>query len=291
MQEEGYLALMQNILENGEERQGRNGATKSIFGNRLEFDLRKGFPLLTTKRVFWRGVAEELFWFLRGSTNANELKEKGIHIWDGNTSREFLDSVGLTNVEEGHIGAAYGYQWRYSGADFPSKSNGVDQIRYLLEELTKNPHGRRAVMNAWNPKQLHLMALPPCHMSYQFYIGNEGLSCMMMMRSCDVGAGLPFNIASTALFTSLMAHVLHVPPHRVIIIMGDTHIYEEHYESAEKQLERTPYAFPTIHITKEAPVKDASVDDKLRWLETLTMDDVQLQDYTCHSALKYTMVV
>lgn len=291
MQEEGYLQLMRNILEHGEERRGRNGVTKSIFGNRLEFDFRKGFPLLTTKRVFWRGVVEELFWFLRGSTNANELKDKGVHIWDGNSTREFLDSVGLMDVPEGHIGAAYGYQWRYSGADFPSTANGVDQVRYLLEELTNNPHGRRAVLNAWNPKQLHLMALPPCHMSYQFFIGNEGLSCMMMMRSCDVGAGLPFNIASTALFTYLMAHVLHVAPHRIIVVMGDTHIYEEHFESAAIQIERSPYVMPTVYIKKEAPPKDSPVQEKLQWLEGLTFEDVEVRDYQCHPALKYTMVV
>lgn len=290
-QEQGYLQLMEHILRTGEERHGRNGVTKSVFGNRLEFDLRKGFPLLTTKRVFWRGVAEELFWFLRGSTNANELKEKGIHIWDGNSTREFLDSVGLSNVPEGHIGAAYGYQWRYSGADFPSTSNGVDQVRYLLEELSNHPHGRRAVLNAWNPKQLHLMALPPCHMSYQFYIGDAGLSCMMMMRSCDVGAGLPFNIASTALFTHMMAHVLHVPAHRIIVIMGDTHIYEEHFESAEKQIDRVPYPLPSLHIKKDAPPRGASLEDKVGWLETLTIDDVEVRDYVCHPALKYTMVV
>lgn len=291
MQEEGYLDMMRWILHHGEERRGRNGVTRSIFGNRLEFNLRQGFPLLTTKRVFWRGVAEELFWFLRGSTNANELKEKGIHIWDGNSTREFLDSVGLSNVPEGHIGAAYGYQWRFSGADFPDKTNGVDQVRYLLEELTNNPHGRRAVLNAWNPKQLPLMALPPCHMSYQFYLGEEGLCCMMMMRSCDVGAGLPFNIASTALFTHLMAHVLHVPAHRIIIVMGDTHIYEEHFESAEKQIERPPYVLPTLCIQRAAPARDASIEEKLQWLETLTTDDVEIQDYSCHPTLKYAMVV
>lgn len=291
MQEEGYLQLMKNILESGEERIGRNGKTKSIFGNRLEFDLRKGFPLLTTKRVFWRGVAEELFWFLRGSTNANELSEKGIHIWDGNTTRTFLDSVGLSNVPEGHIGAAYGYQWRHSGAKFPSTQDGVDQVRYLLTELMTNPHGRRAVLNAWNPKQLHLMALPPCHMTYQFYIGNEGLSCQMMMRSCDVGAGLPFNIASTALFTHLMAHVLHVNPHRIIIIMGDTHIYEEHFDSANQQIERLPFELSSLVIHKVPPSKEAGVDEKLQWLETLTINDVAIRDYVCHPPLKYAMVV
>lgn len=290
-QEEGYLSLMKNVLENGEHREGRNGGTRSIFGNRLEFDLRKGFPLLTTKRVFWRGVVEELLWFLRGSTDANELKTKNIHIWDGNTTREFLDNVGLHDVAEGHIGAGYGYQWRCFGGNYPSKENGVDQVRYVLKELSENPHGRRAVLNAWNPQQLHRMALPPCHMSYQFFVGNDGLQCMMMMRSCDIGAGLPFNIASTALFTHILAHVLNVPAHRVIIVMGDTHLYDVHLESATEQIERKPYDFPSFRITKEAPAADASLDEKLKWIETLCYDtDFEIQDYNCHPALKYVMV-
>ena len=197
----------------------------------------------------------------------------------------------MSDVPEGHIGAAYGYQWRYSGADFPSTKNGIDQLRYLLTELTMNPHGRRAVLNAWNPKQLHLMALPPCHMTYQFYIGAGGLSCQMMMRSCDVGAGLPFNIASTALFTHLMANVLHVEAHRIIVIMGDTHIYEEHFESAHQQIERVPYEPPSLVIKKAPPPKEADITEKLHWLETLTMEDVEMYNYIYHPPLKYAMVV
>lgn len=291
MQEEGYLSLMRNILANGEVRKGRNGTTKSIFGNRLEFDLSKGFPLLTTKRVFWRGVVEELCWFLRGSTNANELKEKGVHIWDGNTSRAFLDSVGLHDEPEGHIGAGYGYQWRAFGGDYPTRENGVDQLRYVLTELSENPHGRRAVLSAWNPKQLDRMALPPCHMVYQFFVGEKGLSCMMMMRSCDVGAGLPFNIASTSLLTHLIAHVLHLATDKVVVVMGDTHIYEEHFESAAQQIERAPYAPPSFQVCKAPPAKDAPVEEKLAWLETLTAEDVKIDGYQCHPPLKYAMVV
>lgn len=282
---------MRNILANGEVRKGRNGTTKSIFGNRLEFDLSKGFPLLTTKRVFWRGVVEELCWFLRGSTNANELKEKGVHIWDGNTSRAFLDSVGLHDEPEGHIGAGYGYQWRAFGGDYPTRENGVDQLRYVLTELSENPHGRRAVLSAWNPKQLDRMALPPCHMVYQFFVGEKGLSCMMMMRSCDVGAGLPFNIASTSLLTHLIAHVLHLATDKVVVVMGDTHIYEEHFESAAQQIERAPYAPPSFQVCKAPPAKDAPVEEKLAWLETLTAEDVKIDGYQCHPPLKYAMVV
>lgn len=290
--EKGYLQLLSKILESGEERQGRNGATKSVFAERLEFNVKSdGFPLLTTKRVFWRGIVEELLWFLRGSTDANELKDKNIHIWDGNTTREFLDSVGLNDVREGEIGAGYGFQWRCCGGDYPDRTNGVDQLRYVLEELHTNPHGRRALLVAWNPKQLHRMALPPCHFSYLFYIGKDGLSCMMQMRSCDVGSGLPFNIASTALFATILAHVLHTTVDRIIITTGDTHLYEPHYDSAYQQSLREPYAFPTVTITKQAPPKDATVDAKVAWIEELQYTDFELNNYQHHPSLAYPMVV
>lgn len=288
--EAGYLALMKRILKHGEVRKGRNGNTYSVFGEKLTFDLQAGFPLLTTKRVFWRGVVEELLWFLRGSTNAKELADKGVHIWDGNTSRTFLDSVGLHDVPEGNIGAGYGYQWRCFGGNYPSNKNGVDQLRYILGELKDNPHGRRALLSAWNPQQLHRMALPPCHYSYLFYVGEKGLSCMMNMRSCDVGAGLPFNIASTALFTSILAHILGLSTDRVIICTGDTHIYEDHIESAMEQVTRVPYTSPTLTIRRPPP-ETKSVDDMIAWIETLTADHIVLENYQHHPALKYAMIV
>jgi thymidylate synthase len=291
-QEDGYLDLMRRVLEEGEDRLGRNGGTRSLFGQRLEFDLTKGFPLLTTKRVFWRGVVEELLWFLRGSTDATELTKKGVRIWDGNTSREFLDSIGLADLPEGSIGQGYGFQWRCFGGTFPDKQDGVDQIRYLLEQLTTNPLGRRAVLSAWNPQQMHRMALPPCHFTYIFYLSErDGLSCQMQMRSCDVGAGLPFNIASTALFTTLLATLLHVPAHRIVIVTGDTHLYHVHLESAKQQIERTPLAFPSLTVMREAPPKNSSIDDKIQWLESLTFQDFEVKGYAHHLPLKYEMVV
>lgn len=293
--ERGYLALMAKILMEGEYRVGRNGGTYSCFGERLEFLLKDGFPLLTTKRVFWRGVVEELLWFLRGSTNSKELGDKGVHIWDGNTSREFLDSVGLVDVAEGEIGAGYGFQWRCFGGDYPERKGGVDQVRWLVEELTNNPYGRRALLSAWNPSQLSRMALPPCHFSYLFYLSDrDGLSCQMQMRSCDVGAGLPFNIASTALFTTILAAILHVPAHRVVIVTGDTHLYECHLESAQQQLQREPIADGEkimVRIAKEAPPKDSSIDAKMAWIEGLVFEDFVLENYRCHGPLKYAMVV
>lgn len=289
-EEQQYLDLLRKILISGEEREGRNGKTLSLFGERMEFDLKSGFPLLTTKRVFWRGVVEELLWFLRGSTDATELQKKNVHIWDGNTSREYLDAMGLEHYEEGQLGPGYGFQWRCFGGDYPHYENGIDQIKYILRELTVNPHGRRAVLSAWNPKQAHAMALVPCHVLYQFYVGNHGLSCQLYCRSQDVCAGTPFNIASTALLTTLLAILLDIPTDRVILIAGDAHVYEPHIENAKIQIERKPYTFPTLKIHRQAPSKDASLEEKLKWLETLTFEDFEILNYDCHPTLKYEMI-
>ena len=288
--ESQYLALLKKILGTGEERDGRNGKTLGLFAERLEFDLKEGFPLLTTKRVFWRGVVEELLWFLRGSTDARELQAKNVHIWDGNTSRGYLDTVGLSHYDEGMLGPGYGFQWRCFGGDYPRFENGVDQIRYLLEELSKNPHGRRAVLSAWNPKQANQMALVPCHVLYQFYVGSKGLSCQLYCRSQDICAGTPFNIASTSLLTTLLAALLGVPVDRVILVAGDTHVYEQHIGNAKIQIARTPYKPPRLNITRPVPPKDSDTNEKIKWLETLSFEDLELTDYECHPALKYEMI-
>lgn len=289
--EAGYLELVKDVLDNGEERSGRNGKTLSVFSRRLEFKVREfGFPLLTTKRVFWRGVVEELLWFLRGSTDARELSDKGIHIWDGNTSREFLDSVGLRHIAEGFIGAGYGHQWRNFGGDIEGSTHGVDQLFNVLYELSHNPHGRRAVLSAWNPVQLHDAALPPCHVLYMFYIGKNGISCQMTQRSADIAAGLPFNIASTSLLTSIIGHVLGYPVDRVIIDVGDAHIYEQHVENMKVQTTREPRAFPVVTITKPAPSKNSKTDDKIEWIESLKFEDFEIFGYDPHPGLKYEMI-
>jgi thymidylate synthase len=299
-QEKGYLELLQHILDHGEERHGRNGRTLAIFGARLEFDLRRGFPLLTTKRVFWRGIVEELLWFLRGSTDARELAAKNVHIWDGNSSREYLDSRGLQHYAEGELGTVYGWQWRNFGGTFALGEDGrradflkdgKDQIRYVLEQLASQPHGRRAVLSAWNPLQAHMMALEPCHVLYQFYVSNAGgLSCQVYCRSQDTMAGTPFNIGSTALLTTLLAKCLGLEPERVILVAGDTHIYDAHIAAAKEQVERVPYEFPTIEITKDIN-PSASITEKLGWLESLTFDDIKIHDYKCHPPIKIEMVV
>lgn len=286
--ERAYLDLVSRLLVVGERREGRNGATRSLFGERLEFDLKNGFPLFTTKRVFWRGVVEELLWFLRGSTNANELSTKGVKIWDGNTSRAFLDSVGLRGEPEGSIGAGYGFQWRGFGGAYPERDGGVDQLRYVARELVENPHGRRAILSAWNPQQLAMAALPPCHFAYQFYRGEKGLACQLHMRSSDVCAGLPFNVASSALLTHLLAHALGVGVDRLIVTIGDAHVYEQHVESSMVQVAREPFEPPYLSIRRKAPSKD--VDAIVEWLETLVFDDVSIESYTYHPALRYEMI-
>lgn len=298
--EQGYLRLIEDILENGEERNCRNGKTKSLFSCRLEFNVKdNGFPLITTKRVFWRGVVEELLWFLRGSTDANELKAKGVHIWDANTTREFLNSQGLHDLAEGNIGMGYGHQWRNFGGDLPGDKEcdqkiifGTDQLYNVLYQLTHNPHGRRAVLSAWNPLQLHRATLPPCHVMYIFYLGKEGLSCQMTQRSGDICAGVPFNIASTALFTSILAHVLHVNVHRIVIDIADAHVYEQHIDNARVQIAREPLPFPTLNIKKESIRQPymTKTDDKVRWIEELSFDDFELVGYNPHHGLKYDMI-
>lgn len=285
-----YLSLLRRILEEGEERDGRNGKTLGLFGESMVFHLRDGFPLLTTKRVFWRGVVEELLWFLRGSTDAKELQAKNVHIWDGNTSRAYLDAVGLPGYPEGELGPGYGFQWRCFGGDYPARTNGVDQIAYVLDELFKNPHGRRAVLSAWNPKQAPQMALVPCHVLYQFYVGTNGLSCQLYCRSQDVCAGTPFNIASSSLLTSLLAALLHLPTDRIVLIAGDAHVYEQHRENALIQTGRPPFRPPQLRIHKPVPPKDACTDEKMRWLTELTYEDLEISGYECHPPLKYEMI-
>lgn len=288
--EQGYLDLLSKVIEHGEDKCGRNGVTRSLFGEKLEFSLKHGFPLLTTKRVFWRGVVEELLWFLRGQTDSKILKDKGVNIWNDNSSESFLRDRGL-QYNDGECGPIYGYQWRCFDGDYPSSSDGVDQLRWLIDELRSNPYSRRAVLSAWNPKHLDMMCLPPCHVMYNFNISpKHGLSCHMYQRSCDTCAGLPFNIASTALLTHILANVLEVDVHKIVISIGDAHIYEEHLDGAREQVTREPYDMPVMQIRTAAPGKSASTDDNIRWIEGLTFDDFELCQYTCHPSIKYRMI-
>ncbi|CAI9753419.1 unnamed protein product [Fraxinus pennsylvanica] len=252
-----YLKLVQDIISNGNDKGDRTGAgTLSKFGCQMRFNLRKSFPLLTTKSVFWRGVVEELLWFISGSTNAKVLQEKAINIWDGNASREYLDSIGLTDREEGDLGPVYGFQWRHFGASYTNMhadytGQGFDQLLDVIDKIKNEPNDRRIILSAWNPSDLKLMALPPCHMFAQFYVANGELSCQMYQRSADMGLGVPFNIATYALLTCMIAHVCGLVPGDLIHIIGDAHVYKTHISHLQEQLKKNPKPFPFLKINPQ----------------------------------------
>jgi thymidylate synthase len=283
MNEKGYLELLEDVYKNGIRKDNRNGFTYSSFGSLLKFKVNNGqsFPLLTTKKVFFRGIVEELLWFLRGSTNSKELEDKGINIWKGNSTREYLNSVGLINNEEGELGKVYGYEWRSFNGYF-------DQIRYIIEELTLN-NSRRAILSAWNPCDLKEQALPPCHLLYNFYkIDNDNLNCMMYMRSADLFLGVPFNIASTTLLAMIIGKTMGMKVNEICISICDTHIYYEHFEAVKEQLLREVYESPVVEIKKNID-KNSSIDEKIKWIEELTYEDFELKDYNCHPTIKAVM--
>eukprot|EP00543_Licmophora_paradoxa_P013891 CAMPEP_0202476714 /NCGR_PEP_ID=MMETSP1360-20130828/93566_1 /ASSEMBLY_ACC=CAM_ASM_000848 /TAXON_ID=515479 /ORGANISM="Licmophora paradoxa, Strain CCMP2313" /LENGTH=424 /DNA_ID=CAMNT_0049103929 /DNA_START=33 /DNA_END=1307 /DNA_ORIENTATION=+ len=285
-----YLEMCRDIINNGIKRGDRTGTgTLSKFGTQMRFSLRDGtLPLLTTKRVFWRGVAEELLWFISGTTNANDLAAKNIHIWDGNGSREFLDSRGLHHREVGDLGPVYGFQWRHFGAKYVDMhtdytGKGVDQLAECIHKIKNNPTDRRILLSAWNPADLNDMALPPCHMFCQFYVDTEKgeLSCQMYQRSADMGLGVPFNIASYALLTHMVAHVCGLKPGDFVHTIGDAHVYLNHVDALKEQLTRLPREFPKIKIN---PEKKDNIDG-------FTYDDFEVIGYKPHKTIKMKMAV
>jgi thymidylate synthase len=305
--EEGYINLLKDTLD-GEFKNTRNGKVFSRFGCMIKFDnISTSFPLITSKKVFFRGIVEELLWFLKGSTNANELKAKNVNIWNGNSTREYLDSVGLQDYEEGELGPVYGWQWRMFGKkytpdklkasyeaspeDSPEASpefGGADQVKYVITELLME-NSRRAVLSAWNPVDLNIMALPPCHILYIFNKTKDGLCCHLTMRSSDLFLGLPFNIASCALLTQIIAHLLHMKSSEICLSLCDAHIYEEHIEQVKKQIDLEIYESPRVIIEKAAPDIESSIDDKIKWIESLTYNDFTLIDYKSHDKLPAIM--
>ena len=235
-----YLDLMRHVLEHGDRKTDRTGTgTLSVFGWQMRFPLHQGFPLLTTKKLHTRSIIHELLWFLQGDTNIRYLKENGVSIWD-----EWAD-------EEGDLGPVYGKQWRrWETAD----GRSVDQISNLVEAIRRNPDSRRHLVSAWNPGEVDQMALPPCHALFQFYVANGKLSCQLYQRSADIFLGVPFNIASYALLTLMVAQVCDLEPGDFIWTGGDCHLYLNHLEQTKEQLSRTPRALPTLTINPE--VKD-----------------------------------
>ncbi|MEW5316864.1 MAG: hypothetical protein WDW38_008208 [Sanguina aurantia] len=281
-----YLELVQDLIANGVYRPDRTGTgTFSRFGRTARYSLRHTFPMLTTKRVFWRGVVEELLWFVSGETDARLLQAKGVRIWDGNSSRAYLDSVGLSHREEGDLGPVYGFQWRHFGAAYRDMhadytGQGVDQLAEVIHRLRTNPTDRRILLTAWNPAALHEMALPPCHMFCQFYVADGELSCLMYQRSCDVGLGVPFNIASYSLLTLMIAQVVGLQPGEFVHVMGDTHVYANHIEPLKEQLLNTPRHFPTLKIN---PAK--------KEIDSFVFDDFELLGYSPHKKIDMKMAV
>ena len=272
--EHSYLHLLETCL-NYPLRETRNSVCHSMFGAFLEHDLRDGFPILTTKKVYFKGVVEELAWFLRGSTNAQELKDKGVHIWDKNA--EAYDEVNGVDC-----GAIYGFLWRHFGAGYEDcykdyGSEGIDQVASVIREIKNDPNSRRHVICGWNPSAP--ASLPPCHVLYQFYVQDGTLSVQMYQRSADLFLGVPFNIASTALLTHLIAHECDLEVGTMRIIFGDAHIYESHVEAVREQLGRTPGRLPTLSIVRD---KDG--------LRNLQKDEIQLLNYDPDDAIRAEMV-
>lgn len=286
-QEQQYLDLIKNILDNGTWEEGRNGRTKSIFGNMMRFDLTNGtIPILTTKKTAWKTCLKELLWFIRGETDNKLLQDQGVHIWDGNTTREFLDSRGL-NYREGLIGPGYGFQWRNFNASYDKetggpKEKGIDQLQQIIDAL-KDPAqrtSRRLVMTAWNPEQLNEMALPPCHILCQFNVhdGNK-LSCSLYQRSCDAALGASFNIASYSFLTHLLAKHCGLVAHEFVYFIGNCHLYEDHVEPMRAILDKVPFNFPTVLIKE---VRE-NIDDYI-------VDDFIIDGYQSHEVVKMKMV-
>jgi thymidylate synthase len=260
-----YLNLVRDLIDNGVKRQDRTGTgTLGLFGRQIRFDLSQGFPLLTTKKVHFKSIAVELLWFLRGDTNVKYLHDHGVTIWD-----EWAD-------ENGDLGPVYGKQWRsWAGPD----GRVIDQMKALVENLKTNPYSRRHVISAWNPAEVDDMALPPCHCLFQFYVANGKLSCQLYQRSADIFLGVPFNIASYALLTHMVAQATGLEPGDFVHSFGDVHLYLNHMEQAQIQLSRTPFAFPQLKLA-------AKTD-----LFGFDYADLSIENYQSHGALKAPVAV
>lgn len=261
-----YLDLMEHVLKNGTEKSDRTGTgTISVFGHQMRFDLEKGFPVLTTKKLHLRSIIHELLWFLKGETNIQYLRDNGVTIWD-----EWAN-------EKGELGPVYGSQWRsWPAAD----GRHIDQIQQVLDQIRKNPDSRRLIVSAWNVGEIDKMALPPCHAFFQFYVADGRLSCQLYQRSCDIFLGVPFNIASYALLTMMFAQVCGLRPGDFVWTGGDCHLYTNHIEQTKLQLSREPRSLPKLKINPD--VKD---------LFAFKYEDFELTDYDPHPHIKAPVAV
>jgi thymidylate synthase len=261
-----YLDLLEKVLREGVEKRDRTGTgTRSIFGHQMRFDLAQGFPLVTTKKVHLKSIIYELLWFLRGDTNVHWLQEHGVSIWD-----EWADG-------SGELGPVYGYQWR----SWPTQMEGtIDQVSNLIRDIKKNPDSRRLIVTAWNPADVPKMALPPCHCLFQFYVAEGKLSCQLYQRSADIFLGVPFNIASYALLTMMVAQVTGLEPGEFVHSFGDAHLYLNHIEQAELQLSRAPFALPVMAL-------NPAVTD----IFGFRYEDFTLENYQSHPGIKAPIAV
>lgn len=277
-----YLDLMRHVLTHGVDKTDRTGTgTRSVFGYQMRFDLQKGFPILTTKRVHFKSVAVELLWFLKGDTNIQYLKDNGVSIWDEWATKEQCARFGRN---EGDLGAVYGHQWRNFGAtknpDGTYQKDGFDQISWLVNEIKTNPDSRRLIVSGWNPPEAGQVALPPCHTMFQFYVANGKLSCQLYQRSADIFLGVPFNIASYALLTHLIAQVTGLEVGEFVWTGGDSHLYSNHFEQATLQLSREPLPLPKLKI-------NPAITD----LFAFEFADLELENYQHHPAIKAPVAV
>lgn len=280
--EQAYLDLLQHVLSHGSEKGDRTGTgTLSHFGAQLRFDLADGFPLLTTKKVHFKSIVYELFWFLSGSTHVDYLQENNVRIWNEWAT---ADQTARFNRPAGDLGPIYGHQWRNYGAtkreDGSYDNDGVDQITDVIEQIKTNPNSRRLIVSGWNPKEAEQVALPPCHTLFQFFVADNKLSCQLYQRSADLFLGVPFNIASYALLTHMVAQVCGLEVGEFVWTGGDCHIYQNHREQVELQLTRSLYELPTLTLNPD--IKD---------IFAFTFDDISIEGYESHPAIKAKVAV
>lgn len=269
-----YLNLIDSIVKFGKGKRG----TRYLLGNKMVFNLDR-FPLLTTKKMFMKGVLHELLWFIRAGTNSKDLESVGVNIWKKNSTKEFLASRNIKR-DEGDLGPIYGYQWRKFNADYEKKEGGFDQLAWVIKELRENPQSRQIIMTAWNPLQVDQMALPPCHVTCRFHVEEKDkLNCTLYQRSCDVGLGVPFNIASYSLLVYMIATILEMRPGKFIYLMDDCHVYDEHVEQLKEQIKREPYKFPRLEVKKRDNI------DEFQY------DDFKLVEYQSHDSIKMEMLI
>ena len=289
----GYLNLIRQIIKSGKRQVGRNGITYTSIGETLRFSLEDNkIPLMTTKKLAWRVCLKELLWFMNGDTNNKLLKNQNVKIWNGNGTRDFLDSRGLNHLKEDDLGPVYGHQWRFWNAAYSRefgclenyKGKGIDQLQSVINEINKSKESgessRRMIMSAWNPEQLDEMALPPCHVLSQYHLVNNRLSCTLYQRSGDVGLGIPFNIASYSFLTHLLAKHCDLEVGEFVHFIGNAHIYDDHIEPLKIQLENEPYEFPDLEIKK----KRENIDD-------YKFEDFSINNYKFHKPIKMDMRV